>query len=96
MENIIEIDGKKYKQTFTALEPAIPAKPKKIELERFVFEDVELKVRKVNPPKGLIVHFHAGHRDGRNNSLNCPKKRQNKQRAAVILWPRLALWNSPQ
>lgn len=73
-ENIIEIDGKKYKQTFELIEPEIPAKPekpKKIELERFVFEDVELKVRKVNPPKGLIVHFHAGHRDGRNNSLNC-------------------------
>lgn len=71
MKNIIEIDGKKYRQTIEPLEKKEEKKvAEKIELGRYVFEDVEMKSRWANPPRGLIVHFHAGHRDGRNNSLS--------------------------
>lgn len=69
MKHTIELDGKKYELTITPIEIPVQ-KPEKIELKRHVYEDVEMKTRWTNAPKGLIVHFHAGHRDSRNNSLS--------------------------
>jgi len=65
MQNIIEIDGKKYTQT---IEPYV--EPIKVEYPypKMVVTDVGMKKMWSNPPKGLIVHYHSGHADNRLNS----------------------------
>ena len=76
MENIIEIEGKKYLQTIKSVDDIKVEKPVKKEVEKypkpkFVVTDIVMPTRWNNPPKGLILHFHAGWSDDRINSVNC-------------------------
>ncbi len=75
MENIIEIDGKKYKQTIL---PVVTEDEKKVEYlkPKFIVTDVVMPTKWNNPPKGLILHFHAGWSDSRINSINCLREGQ--------------------
>lgn len=73
VKKTVELGGKIYDLVISEVEtkePETPKEKKKPALERYVFENVTMKAKWVNPPKGLIVHFHAGHRDSRNNSLS--------------------------
>ena len=69
-EQNIELGGKVYNLRISEQITETPAKSKKPDLERYVYENVTMRKIWANPPKGLIVHFHAGHRDSRNNSLS--------------------------
>ena len=72
MENIITIDGKKYKQTIEPIDP--PTK----ETDHFYPGGVKyfesgMKHRWTRDPEGLIIHYHSGWTDARNNSIACLK-----------------------
>ena len=70
MSNVIEVAGKKYKMILEEIKEEVESYP----YPEFVATGLEMRKRWSAAPKGMIVHFHAGHADSRINSISVLKQ----------------------